>query len=54
MIICVVIVIAIYQAMCSSDDRHNKAENEKYAPVETEIYESSSGLELAEREDDRR
>ncbi len=47
-------MVAIYQAMCSSEDRLNKAEKEKYAPVETEVYESNTGLELTERDDDRR
>lgn len=37
-LIWIVIVIAIYQAMCSSQSRLSKAEKEKYAPVETELF----------------
>lgn len=46
-LMCIVIVISLYQAMCSSEGRLSKAEKEKYAPVETEMFDSTGHLETA-------
>lgn len=46
-LICLTILVAIYQATCSSESQEKKIEKGKYSPVGFSELDSESGLEMA-------